>query len=143
MILVDVNVLVYAARREFADHAAAATWVTKALVGPEPVVVLDEVLAATTRLITNHRVVRTPTTIDDAMEFCTRVRTAPAAITPAPGPRRWDRFADLTTTLGLRGNDVPDALLAATALDLGATIATFDRGFRRFPGVSVYRPGDA
>ena len=47
MILVDVNVLVYAARREFADHAAAATWVTKAQVGPEPVVVLDEVLAAT------------------------------------------------------------------------------------------------
>lgn len=140
MILLDVNVLVYAARREFAEHELAARWLTQALVGAEPVAVLDEVLAAATRLLTNHLVLRAPSTIDEALDFCGRVRDAPAAVVPLPSTRRWDRFTELAILLGLRGNDVLDALLAATALDLGATVATFDRGFRRFPGVSVRRP---
>jgi predicted nucleic acid-binding protein len=38
---------------------------------------------------------------------------------------------------------VPAALLAATALDLGARMVTFDRGFRRFPGLTVVVPSGA
>lgn len=142
MILIDVNVLVYAAHREFERHEVARTWLAGALVGQEPVAMLDEVLAAATRLLTNHRVVREPLTSDEAVSLCGQVRAAPAAVVPVPSPRRWGRFAELVTGLGLRGNDVPDAFLAATALDLRASVATFDRGLRRFPGLSVLRPGD-
>ncbi len=142
MILLDVNVPVYAAHREFERHEAARAWLAEALVGHEPVAVLDEVLTASTRLLTNHRVVREPLTIDEAIGFCGRLRAAPAAVVPAPSPARWDRFTELVTGLGLRGNHVPDAFLAATALDLRAAVATFDRGFHRFPGLTVIRPGD-
>lgn len=45
-------------------------------------------------------------------------------------------FADVPD-LTLRANDIPDAFLAATAIDLGARLATFDQGFRRFPGLTV------
>lgn len=142
MILLDVNVVVYAVRREFEHHRIARSWLAQTLVSDEPVGVLDEVLCATVRLLTNRRVVRTPLTIEQATRLCDQVRAAPAAVVPASSPKRWERFTGIVTGLGLRGNDVPDAFLAATALDLRAGVATFDRGFHRFPGLRVVRPGD-
>jgi len=142
VILLDVNVLVYATRREFDRHEVAREWLRDALVGYEPVAVSDEVLAGTVRLLTHHRVLRTPLTGDQALDLCRAVRDAPAVVLPAPSSRRWAVFERLVADLGLRANDVPDALLAATALDLGARVATFDRGFRRFPGLSVVVPGE-
>ncbi|MGH3537378.1 MAG: PIN domain-containing protein [Pseudonocardiaceae bacterium] len=41
---------------------------------------------------------------------------------------------------GLRGNLVPDALLAALARAHGCRIATADRSFARFPGVRTFDP---
>jgi toxin-antitoxin system PIN domain toxin len=140
VILIDVTVVVYAARREFDHHAAAHEWLTAALAGPEPVAVLDEVLAAAVRLLTNHRVLTGPLTGEEALAVCSAVRGAPAALTPTVGAGRWTTFHRLVTEHDLRANDVPDALLAATALDLGARLATFDRGFRRFSGLDVVVP---
>ena len=140
MIILDVNVIVYAARREFQEHEAALRWLEAALSGDEPVAVLDGVLAAATRLMTNHRVLRDPFGPDEALVVCDAVRSAPAAITPAVSVRRWSAFSRLTSELGLRANDIPDAYLAATAIDLGARLATFDHGFRRFPGLTVIVP---
>lgn len=44
-------------------------------------------------------------------------------------------FRGLLEPLGTAGNLVPDAHLAALALEHGATIASSDREFARFPGV--------
>jgi toxin-antitoxin system PIN domain toxin len=94
------------------------------------------------RLLTNHRVFARPSTIEEAVDFCRQVGDAPATVSLTSGARRWAIFLDLATSLGLRGNDIPDALLAATALDLRATLATFDRAFRRFPGLALVTPAD-
>ena len=59
-----------------------------------------------------------------------------------PSARRWSLLERWVSTLDLRGNDLPDALLAATAQDLGARLATFDRGFRRFAGLPLIMLGD-
>lgn len=142
MILLDVNVLVYAARREFVDHDRAHAWLGAALTGDEPVAVTDEVLAGAIRLLTHHRVLRTPLSGDAALAYCRAVRSAPAVLVPTPSARRWSLFERLVAGLGLRANDVPDALLAATAMDLGARVATFDRGFRRFPDLTVVVPAE-
>lgn len=141
MILLDVNVLVYASRREFAEHDTSREWLQEVLVGDESVVVMDSVLAGVVRLITNHRVLSAPFRADEALSFCEAVRKAPAVIHPAPTARRWGTFTRLAKELGLRANDIPDAFLAATAIDMGARLATFDQGFRRFPGLSVLVPG--
>lgn len=140
MIVVDVNVLVYAARREFDQHEVAHAWLTEALSGTEAVVLGAEVLASTVRLLTNHKVLSTPLDPDAALAFCRVLRESPAVVPEPAGPNRWDHFERLVRDLGLRGHDIPDALLAATALDLHATLATFDRGFRRFPGLTVLVP---
>lgn len=137
MIIADVNVYVYAARREHGHHELARSWLTATLNGSEPLGVLDETLAATVRLMTHHRILETPSTNLEALAFCTAVRSGRSAVTPALSDRRWRHFERLTSELGLRGSDIPDALLAATALTLDATVATFDRGFRRYPGLRV------
>ncbi len=56
-------------------------------------------------------------------------------------PRTWQvlrRLADQDRNL--RGNLVPDAFLAATAIWQGARLATCDRGFARFPDLDWYDP---
>ena len=62
MIVVDVNVIVYALRREFPQHDVAHAWLGQQLVGAEGVVISDAVLAAAVRLLTHHKVLAAPMT---------------------------------------------------------------------------------
>ncbi|MGL5852253.1 MAG: TA system VapC family ribonuclease toxin, partial [Phycicoccus sp.] len=115
-------------------------WLTPRLAGVERVALSADVLAAVVRITTHPRVFSTPSTPSDAVSFTASVIAAPATTVVSPGPEHWGVFATLVTRLKLRGNDVPDAYLAALATELGATLVTRDRGFRRFPGVRVVDP---
>jgi predicted nucleic acid-binding protein len=44
---------------------------------------------------------------------------------------------------GLRANDVPDAHLAALAVEHGLRLATSDSGFARFSGLQWFNPSQA
>lgn len=140
MILLDVNVILYALRREFPQHPVANDWLTAHLAGPEGIVVPDGVLASAVRLLTHHRVLVAPLVPSEALAAIEVIRTAPAIVHPPRSDARWQHFRSLVDDLGLRANDIPDALLAATAMSLGARLATFDRGFRRFPRLDVIEP---
>lgn len=58
----------------------------------------------------------------------------------AAGPRHWELFADLVLLTRARANVVPDAYLAALAIEHGATLVTRDRAFARFPGLRTLDP---
>ena len=98
------------------------------------------VLSAFLRVVTNHRVFSTPTPVDTALEFCDVVRDSPASVIVRPGERHWPIFAELCARTPARGNLVPDAYLAALAVENGATFVTHDRGFVRFRGVRLMDP---
>ena len=55
MLMLDVNVCVYAFRGESRGHAEFKGWLEQALSGPEPVGLPEQVLSSTIRLVTNHR----------------------------------------------------------------------------------------
>ncbi|HYN28279.1 MAG TPA: TA system VapC family ribonuclease toxin [Dermatophilaceae bacterium] len=135
--LVDVNLLVYAMRREVEHHHEALTVLTEAFVGEEAVGVLDETLAAVVRIGTHPRIWSTPLSAPQVLEFCDRVRSAPAAVRMRADDMCWSHFRHLSTSMDLRGNDVPDAWLASVAMVHQARLMTFDAGFRRFPGLEV------
>lgn len=137
MILFDVNVLVEAFRADAPHHARAREVVLGALTGIEPVAIDDQTLAAVVRLVTHGRIFRPASMPGDALAFCEQVRGAPAACPLPPDDVTWRTFARLVDELGLRGNDVPDAWLAARALALSARLVSFDRGLRRYPGVQA------
>jgi toxin-antitoxin system PIN domain toxin len=140
MLLADVNVYVYAHRRESERHEEYRSWLEERLIGMEPFGVSELVLSAFMRIVTNHRIYKDPTHPDSALDFCMAVLGAPAAVAIRPGERHWPIFSGLCVVTGARGNAVPDAYMAALAIEHGATWATLDQGFARFPGLRMARP---
>jgi hypothetical protein len=57
-----------------------------------------------------------------------------------PGDRQWSIFLDFVKDLNLSGDDIPDAYLAATTMEAGASLVTTDRGFSRFRSLRVIDP---
>ena len=104
--------------------------------------VSEHVLASTIRIATNPRAFSPPVSPDVAVEYANTLLTAPMAVAVRPGRRHWPLFAALVVDQALGGNDIPDAYLAALALEHGATFVTRDRGFRRFPSLRVLDPLD-
>lgn len=142
MLIPDVNVFVTAHRSESDEHILLHDWLEARLTGPEVVGVSEVVLSAFLRIVTNHRIFGVPTPVESALNFCEVVRGAPASVIIRPGDRHWSIFADLCRTTPARGNLVPDAYLAALAIENGAAFATGDRGFARFKGVRLMNPLD-
>ncbi|GIW20575.1 MAG: hypothetical protein KatS3mg065_0871 [Chloroflexota bacterium] len=108
--------------------------------GDEPVAVSDLVLSGFVRVVTHPRVFDPPESADAAFAFADAVRAQPAAIRVAPGVRHWSIFTKLCRAAGVRGNLVPDAYLAALAIEIGAELISTDRDFARFPGLRWRHP---
>jgi toxin-antitoxin system PIN domain toxin len=140
VLLADVNVFLYAHRPESPQHVEYRTWLHDALIGREPFGVSEHVLASFVRICTNHRVYRDPTPPDVALDFCAAALASPSAVAIRPGRQHWVIFDDFCRRLGARANVVPDAYLAALAVEHGATWVTTDRGFARFPGLRWRTP---
>ena len=139
---VDVNVLVNAHRTEAPSHAPWNEWLESARVASEPLGVASLVLSGFLRVVTHSRVFGRPTTLSDALAFAEALRSSPSVVEVVPGERHWSIFSDLCTAAGARGNLVPDAYLAALAIESGAVWVTADRGFARFSGLRVEHPVD-
>ncbi len=84
--------------------------------------------------------VEAPATTGEALAFANELREQPNAVLLAPGPRHWRIFERLCREAGATGNLVPDAYLAALAIEHGAELVTTDRDFARFPGVRWRHP---
>lgn len=141
MILPDVNVLVYAFRREADDHERYAAWLAEVVAGGDEVALHDPCLIGFVRIVSNPRVVPTPAPTALALEFVARIRTARRCRWLPAGPAPWSRLGELVDgDRGIGANLVPDAYLAAVALTHGCRLATADRGFARFPGLDWYDP---
>lgn len=141
MILPDVNILVYAFRREAEAHDGYAAWLNGARAGEEDLALVDPVLTGFVRIVTNPRVFADPAPTGDALSFVERLRASPAARALASTSAAWDRMRSLADGDRLvRGNLVPDAWLAALALTTGARVATSDAGFGRFPDLDWFDP---
>lgn len=140
MLCADVNVLVDLVNRSASRHGRVREWWNAVLESPETVLVPDFVAASFVRVVTDRRILPRPLTADHAFEFLDRVTEAPRVVLVPGSNAAWVRFRSLSSDLGLTGNDVPDARLAAVALHLNATVVSADRGFRRFPGIRVIDP---
>jgi toxin-antitoxin system PIN domain toxin len=140
MLLVDVNVLVYAHRADAPDHAAYKAWL-EAMIDSEPKFGMsDLVLSGFLRIVTSPRIFISPTPLAIALAYASALRDAPSCVSIAPGPRHWEIFADLCQRAGAKGNLVPDAYLAALAIESGSEWITTDRDFSRFPKLRWRHP---
>jgi toxin-antitoxin system PIN domain toxin len=142
VILPDVSVLVYAHRPEAANHPAYRSWLTDVIESDVAYGSADLVLSGFLRVVTNPRVFMSPTPMSDALDFVRVVRQRPNCVNVAPGARHWPIFTDLCRSAGVKGNLVPDAYLAALAIESGSEWITTDRDYARFPRLRWRHPLD-
>lgn len=139
---VDVNVLVNAHRPEAPDHDRYRAWLDDARTSDEALGVSDLVLSGFLRVVTHPRIFREPTPHTEALAAVDAVRHGANVVLVSPGDRHWQIFRDLVASAEARGNLVPDAYLAAMAIERGATWYSADRGFARFPRLDWRHPLD-
>lgn len=140
MKLLDANILLYAYDTASAHHTACATWLEAALANEEPIGMPWQTSLAFVRIATNPRAVRRPLGIEDACAIVSALIERPGVIVVEPGEQFWKLFCRLVGEARVLGPLVTDAVLAALALEQGATVCTTDRDFRRFPGLQVFDP---
>jgi len=140
MILADANLLLYAYNTSAPEHARARPWLEARLSEPAPFALCWATIGAFLRLTTHRAVFPSPYTIEEAARIVEAWLARPMVVLLEPGPRYWEILRPLLVATSPRGALVADALLAALALEHGATLATHDQDFRRFPGLATIDP---
>jgi toxin-antitoxin system PIN domain toxin len=140
MILPDVNVLVYAHRRDTQQHPVLRRWLEDVLEADEAYAISELVVSSFVRVVTHPRIFRDPSSLADALAFAEQLLEQPHCVLVQPGPRHWDIFVRLCRQVSARGNMVPDAFLAALAIEAGCEWITTDRDFARFEGLRWRHP---
>jgi toxin-antitoxin system PIN domain toxin len=141
MILADVNILVHAFRQDSPHHASIRGWVEKVLESDTAIALSEVVLSGFLRVVTHPRVFDPPTPLAEALGFAEALRAQPTCVRVEPGDRHWEIFVRLCQQADARGNLIPDAYLAAIAIEHGCELVSTDRDFSRFDGLRWSVPG--
>jgi toxin-antitoxin system PIN domain toxin len=140
VILVDANLLLYAYHPRAEQREQSRAWLEGVLSGSEVVRFAWLTLWAFLRIVTNSRVFDRPLSAAEAEAAISSWLTQPSAGIVEPGERHWDILRSLLRDGQTVGPLVMDAVLAALAIEHGATVYTTDRDFSRFPSVTWVNP---
>ena len=138
--LVDANLLLYATDQRSPFNRGAVDWIEEKLNGPRRVGLPWQSLVAFLRIATHPRILYRPLTPIDAWRQVEDWLAAPAAWIPEPGPSYAELLGELIVRHQVSGNLVPDAQLAALALEHGLTVYSSDTDFARFKEIDWTDP---
>ena len=130
----------YAGREDSHFHLEAKIWLEGALNGSQSVCVFDPTLASFLRIVTNRRIFKVPTPLPIALAFVRTIRLAPASRVVTSGPNHWVIFEQLCGEINAGGDDIPDAYLAALAIENNCDLMSTDGGFARFARLRWRKP---
>lgn len=128
----DVNVLVYAHRKDDLAHEAYRAWLEQTAAGPEPFALSVLVAVGFVRIVTNPRIYATPTPLSIALAVIDDLAALPQCRLVAPGVDHWALTAELCRATKASGKLVADAQHAAIAIAEGCTWVTRDADFGAF-----------
>jgi uncharacterized protein len=140
VILLDANLLVYAHVSAFVQHERARAWLDDRLSGSLPIGFPWSTLIAFLRLVTNARIFERPEPIARAWHQVEAWLGSPMAWIPQPTERHREVLGRLLVSHGGHANLVPDAHLAALAIEHGLVLCSSDSDFARFPGLRWDNP---
>ena len=104
MILPDVNVLIYAFRRDSARHAEYRAWLQAVVDGPNAYGVSPQVLAGVVRICTHPTIFRQTSSLAETLTFCEALLEPTHSTLIQPGDRHWSIFTDLCESSDVSGN---------------------------------------
>lgn len=140
MILPDVNVLIFAFRRDLPQHALCRSWLDSVVKSDTRFGMASLALSALVRITTNPRIFKVPSSLEEAFGFCSDLIAQPHCQAVEPGERHWRIFERLCVETETKGSAVSDAWFAALAIEWGCEWITLDRDFARFPGLKWHVP---
>ena len=130
----DVNVLVAAFRPDHPHHRSARAWLDDAVVqaanGRVSLMLLGTVVTGFLRITTNPKIFRETDPLQDVSDFIDSLLSCPG-VQFQPQGATWPNLRQVCLTQQTTGNLITDAWIAATVMQSGETLCTFDRDFSR------------
>lgn len=130
----------HALRPDAVEHQRCRAWLEACVNDVLPFALTSSVLAGVVRVLTHPRVFDPPSDRTAVLKELQRLLQHPRAVRVEPGPRHWSLFVTIADEAGVRGNLVPDAWLAAVAIEHHCTLVTLDRDFARFRRLRAQTP---
>ena len=140
MTVIDANLLIYFYNEASEHHRRATTWLDALINSTEQIGLPWITLWAFLRVSTAPRVLPRPLSPEEAFAIIRDWTEQPAVIVVQPGPRHAAILERLVVGTGARAGMVTDAALAALAIEHGATLASADHDFSRFPDLKWVNP---
>ncbi len=138
--LIDANILLYAVISDYPQHSDAKVWFEDQLNGPKRVGLPWPSLLAFLRISTHPRIFSYPLAISEAWEYVTQWLDLSNVWVPQAGDRHAEILGELLIPSGSSANLVPDAHLAALAIEHGLTVFSCDSDFARFKNLTWINP---
>jgi toxin-antitoxin system PIN domain toxin len=132
MLMPDVNILVYAHRREDPDHDFYRKWLEDLVNGREPFAMSPLVGPAFVRIVTHPGFRPQPTPLPQALTVIDSILRVSSCSVLDLGGQHWGLVRALCEAVGGRGKLVADAQHAAVAIANGCTWVTRDADFEIF-----------
>ncbi len=140
MIVVDINLLLYAVITGFPQHQKARAWWEQILNSSTQVGLAPPAVFGFLRLVTNPRVLVSPLPVEAAIGYVSEWLAQPNVRFLQPGGRHLDIAFGLLRDLGTAGNLTTDVQLAALALEHHAEVYSNDTDFGRFADLAWVNP---
>jgi uncharacterized protein len=140
MILLDVNILVYAEDKSSPLHGSVRQWLDRHILVRTQLMLTWHVLSGFMRIVTNPKAVSRPLAPSAACEALTHWLSLENVIIIHPSPAYWSTLEPLIRQTEATGNLLMDAHLAALAIEHGAALASCDQDFAKFQGLHWINP---
>lgn len=140
MTILDANILLYAYNADASQHLDTRRWLEQQLATLDPIGIPWVTLWGFLRISTNPRLTRIVLRAEEVFQAVGELLAHPQVIVVEPGPRHAEILEQLVRNAGATGPRVTDAALAALAIEHGATLASTDRDFSRFPNLRWVNP---
>lgn len=140
---IDVNVLLYASDESSPFFEVARKFLAECASGSEPLCLAWSTLVSYLRLSTHSAIFSKPLAPEEAERNVAALVGLAHARVLSEQEGFWDVYLGVTKGLAIRGNDVPDAHLAALLRQHEVpTLFTNDRDFLKYEGLRVRNPLD-
>jgi toxin-antitoxin system PIN domain toxin len=141
VIAVDTNILVYAHRPECPSHDAAFECIAQLASGPRSWGIVLHCLVEFAAVVTNAKIWRTPSSIEDVIEQVGAWLEAPRLHVLTEDRTWWTVFCETLVAGRPMGGQVHDARIAAACrYHAVAELWTADRDFSRYAGIVTVNP---
>jgi toxin-antitoxin system PIN domain toxin len=140
VILVDVNLLIYATSKRAKQHRDALNWLETQLNGSARVGMPWPCLLGYLRIVTNRRAFTDAISMEQAWNQIDDWLACDLTWIPQPTERHAEVLGSLCAQPGVHGDLVSDAHLAALAIEHGLTLCSTDGDFARFANLKWQNP---